>query len=153
MKTVPYYITGVHFVMSPNTAALTRREPASVGTRLKRHTLQHSSKLQDKLWIDEALLNFYLPACNTTRILYIITWFQLIFTLKDTYKRRIIQNRELGRRGGGMNDINSMVVSYRRAIKRKMTEWHSSENKTVTIAPFYCNIRRGRGLDAIFCHH
>lgn len=90
----------------------------------------------------------YLPEGNTTLIPKVTSSFELIFTLKDTYKSQI-QNRGLAE----MNGINSVAISYIRAIKKKMTERHSRANKTVTIASLYCEIRPGRGLDAISCHH
>lgn len=52
-----------------------------------------------------------------------------------------------------MNGINFAAISYIRAIKKKMTEGHSTANKTVSIASLYCEIRPGRGLDANYYHY
>jgi hypothetical protein len=92
-------------------------------------------------------LAYDLPGCITNLNPYAITWFELIFTLKDTYKSQI-QNRGLGE----MNGINFPAISYIRAIK-KMRQRHFTENKTVTIASVYCRIRPRRGLHSISCHH
>jgi hypothetical protein len=81
-------------------------------------------KLHNEVRTHEAVRNFDLPACNTILILYVITWFQLIFypSPLKTHIRDGYKTESLGWCGGQMNDINCMAVSYRRAIKRKMTE-------------------------------
>ena len=159
---VPYRTTaGVLFVVSCRTAVLSHRMPASAGTwrgscysqgRDESDNLQCRRKLQNEVRIHEAVQNFDLPACNTTAFLHVITWYELISLLK-THIRHGYKTVSLQGQGGQMNDINSMAISYRRAIKTKMTEWHSKENKTVTIAPFYCKIKPERGLEAISSHH
>jgi hypothetical protein len=104
------------------------------------------------IWIDVAVITVTpvvdLPGCNTTLIPSVISSYELIFSLKDTYKSQI-QNRG----SAEMNGINFVAISYIRAIKTKMTERHLRANKTVTIASLYCKIRPGCGLDAISCHH
>jgi hypothetical protein len=46
---------------------------------IKKDNLQCCGKLQNEVRTHEAVRNFDLPTCNTILILYVITWFELIF--------------------------------------------------------------------------